>query len=292
MEKSTVILVPTDFTPVAESAATHAAMLARKSGETVCLFHVIDKDTKSELKKNHETLAFLEDKLQRIATAFAAKYQVPVVAKLKEGNIFTTIGEMASELEASLIVMGTHGVQGIQHLVGAYALKVVASSKIPVIIVQEKLPHANGHQIIVSPIDSSVETKQKTIQTVHVAKMLNAKVYLYKQKGYDDYIEDHIKLNLNFVKRYLKEHNVDFEVAEQEKFTKNFSKDFIAYATKISADLILILTTNEKGLMEIIIGPEEQNVINNNSQIPVMCVNPLQAIYKFERLSSTVNLSF
>ncbi len=287
-----IILVPTDFSQVTECAAMHAATIAQKSGEEVCLFHVIDKTTKEDLKKKKEDEQYLETKLKRLSELIASRYKVTCSYKLKEGNIFNTIGEMAEELGASLIVLGTHGVQGIQRLVGAYALKVVSSSKVPVIIVQHELPSEAGYTRIVSPIDASVETKQKTMQTISFAKMLNAKVYLFRQKGYDELVDDRIKLNLNFVKKYLTNHDIDFEVIEQETYTKSFSKSFIDYAKSIEANMIIILTTNEKGLKDMIIGPEEQNVINNEAGIPVMCVNPLQNIYVTDRLASTVNLSF
>lgn len=177
-------------------------------------------------------------------------------------------------------------------LVGAYALKVVSHSKVPVIIVQHKLPSHTGYTRIVSPIDASVETKQKTMQTISLAKMLQAKVYLFKQKGFDDLVDDRIKHNMNFVKKHLSAHEIDFEVIEQEVYTKNFSKSFIDYAKAIEANLIITLTTIEKGLKDMIVGPEEQNVINNEEGIPVMCVNPLQNLYVTDRLASTINLSF
>lgn len=286
------ILVPTDFSEVAESAAIHAATIAQKSGDEVWLLHVINKDTKTSLKKQNEGIEHLLEKLGKLCEEYTSRFNVPFKFKLKEGSIFTTIGEVANEIGATVMVLGTHGVVGMQKIVGAYALKVVASSKIPVIIVQERLPVNNGYLKIVSPIDGSVETKQKTLQTISIAKILGAKVFLYRQKGFDDYLDDLISLNEKFVVRYLNEHNVAHEVVKQDKVSKNFAKDFITYSKSISADLVIILTTAEKGIKDIIIGPEEQMVINNEEQIPVMCVNPLQNIYRSERLSSAINLSF
>lgn len=286
------ILVPTDFSEVAENAVAHAAAIANKSGEEVWLLHVFDNNSKSTLKKHKEGVEHLLDKLAKMCESFTKQYGVPFQFTLREGSIFSTIGEVAAEIGASIMVMGTHGVLGMQKIVGAYALKVVASSKIPVLIVQEKPPVNGTHLKLVSPIDGSVETKQKTLQTISMAKTLGAKVYLYRQKGYDDYLDDLISLNARFVVKYLTEHQVEHEVVEQEKFSKNFARDFIQFSQSIQADMIIILTTAEKGLKDMIIGPEEQAVINNEAQIPVMCVNPLQNIYRSERLSSAVNLSF
>lgn len=286
------ILVPTDFSEVAENAVAHAAAIANKSGEEVWLLHVFDNNSKSTLKKQKEGIEHLLEKLGKLCEEYKTKYGVSFKFTLKEGSIFSTIGEVASEIGASIMVMGTHGVLGVQKIVGAYALKVVASSKIPVVIVQEKAPVNGTYLKLVSPIDGSVETKQKTLQTISLAKTLGAKVFLFRQKGYDDYLDDLITLNARFVEKYLSEHKVDYEVVDQAKNSKNFARDFIQFSKSIEADMIIILTTAEKGLKDIIIGPEEQAVINNEEQIPVMCVNPLQNIYRSERLSSAVNLSF
>lgn len=290
--KTPKILVPTDFSQAAENAAFQAARIALKSNDEVWLFHVIDKDSKANLKKNNEDIGYLNSKLEKQCKEFSEKFKVVFKYKLQEGNIFSTIGEFATEIGANLMVLGTHGVQGMQRITGAYALKVVASSKIPVIIVQKNSPENNEQFKLVSPIDTSKETKQKTLQTINIAKVLGAKVYLYKQKGYDEDFENIISLNTNFVRNHLIEHEVPCEVVQQEKVNKNFHTDFIAFSKSINADMIIILTTVDKDLKDMLIGPNEQLVINNEAQIPVMCVNPLQNLYVVERLASIVNLSF
>lgn len=291
-QKLSRILVPTDFSTVAESAISHAAVIAKKTGDEIWLMHVIDKNSKADLKKQQAGVESLDERLRNLCKQYESQYKVSFNYVLKEGNIFTTIGEVAEEVKANLMVMGTHGVQGIQKLVGAYALKVVTSSKVPVIIVQEKGPQSDTYSRIVSPIDGSVETKQKTLQTIGIAKIFGAKVFLFKQKGYDEYLDNIIQRNLNFVIRHLEEQNITTEVVEQESAKGDFAKDFLHYSTRIQADVIITLTTPEKGLKDMLVGPVEQAVINNEQQIPVMCVRPLQHLYKTERLASIVNLSF
>src|SRR5205085_834220 len=127
-----------------------------------------------------------------------------------------------------------------------------------------------------------VETKQKTLQTMSVAKMFNSEVHLFRQAGYDEAVDNKINLNVRFVKRHLEQQNIKVTEVTQENRNGDFSKDFIAYAKSIDADLIVILTTAEKGIKDIVLGTYEQKVINNTEEIPVMCVNPLQNLYKTE----------
>lgn len=292
METSNVVLVPTDFTTVAECAINHACMLAQQGGHEVMLFHVLTKESKAELKKKGEEIASLETTLQRQCDYYSDKYKVKVGFIIKEGSIFTQIGEEAEQLKAALVVMGTHGVVGMQKLMGAFAIKVIESSNVPVIVVQHKMPEVAGYTRIVLPIDFTSETKQKTMQTISMAKIFNATVYIYKQAGIDDVFQNNIELNAQFVKRYLKEHDIQFEEAQQQKASSDFEKDFIAYGKQVNANLVIILTTKDKELKDFVLGPVEQKVINNREEIPVMCVHPLQNMYKTERLASLVNLSF
>lgn len=290
--QKSIILVPTDFSSVAECALNHACVIAQKSQDEVMLLHVINNVTKSTLKKSKEGIETLVKKLHSQCNYYSQKYNLKVNYIFEEGSIFKTIETVRAKIDASLVVMGTHGVKGMQHVTGAWALKVVASSKVPVIVVQNKLPENNGYQNIVSPIDYSAEIKQKTKQTISIAKIFDSKVHLFKQAGYDASIENKIKLNLQFVKKYLKENNIEVLEAKQEKKSKDLAKDFINYAKETGADLIVILTTAEKDIKDIVLGPVEQMVINNTEQIPVMCINPMQNLYKSERLASVVNLSF
>ncbi|MDP1727549.1 MAG: universal stress protein [Bacteroidota bacterium] len=279
-----LILVPTDFSHVAECAINHAGMIAQKSENSLLLLHIITKEIQSELSKKNETFSILEKKLKLQAQYYQSKFNVAVDFLLKEGSIFNEIGSVASEVNASLIIMGTHGVKGIQHFTGAYAIKVIASSKVPIIIVQNKLPRQEGYYEIVSPIDASFDTRQKTLQTIAIAKIFNAKVHLFKMSASDSSAENEIQLNVNYVKKFLNDHEILFTLCTQENKGGDFIKDLFSYSKKVQADLIIILTTAQKGIKDKVLGPVEQQIINNIEQIPVMCVNPLQSIYKNEAM--------
>lgn len=292
METLNVILVPTDFTPVAECAIHHACLLAQKGHHEVRLLHILNKESKAELKKKGDTVETLQRLLQSQCTYYSEKYKVGVEYSIKEGTIFTHIGKEAEEVKAALIVMGTHGVVGMQKIMGAFAIKVIESSNVPVIVVQHKMPELNGYTRILFPIDFTPETKQKTMQTISMAKTFDATVLLYKQAGIDEVFKNQIELNAQFVKRYLKEHQIPIEEGIQQQANADFEKDFVAYGKQMNANLIIILTTKDKELKDFVLGPVEQKVINNHEEIPVMCVHPLQNMYKTERLASLVNLSF
>jgi nucleotide-binding universal stress UspA family protein len=290
MEAKKNILVADDFTSVADCAITHACTIAKINNDSITLFHVLDSNSLSELKKHHKTVENLKEDMASRCKKYSDQYGVEVNSKIEEGSIFKSIGEKATELGCALIVLGTHGVRGMQHISGARALKVVGSSKVPLIIVQEKGPIHNSYKKIIVPIDSKSETKQKTLQCINIAKMFDAKIFLYKQFSTDEENNKNINNNITFISNQFNQHNVLFEIANQEH-SGSFEKDFIGYAKNSEADLIVILTTVDKDFKDLVMGPVEEYVINNKDQIPVMCVNPMQSLYTGKSMSSIISFS-
>ena len=71
---------------------------------------------------------------------------------VKTGNIFEEIKSIIGECDAEIAVMGTHGMKGLQKFTGSWALKVIAGSKAPFVVVQDKPTEADIHKIVL-PLD-------------------------------------------------------------------------------------------------------------------------------------------
>ena len=165
-----LLLVPTDFSEVCDKAVKHAVEMAKFLNFKVVLLHVINKETKSALKKENQTENAINEKLKQIASSYNATSGVVVEYLAKEGSIFSSISEVADELGANFIILGTHGKVGIQqHLLGSYALKVITSSKCPTIVVQDE-HFENGYKNVIFPIDLTSEARQKLTWAVYLGK--------------------------------------------------------------------------------------------------------------------------
>lgn len=261
-----VILVPTDFTKVADCALNHAVVLAKKLGAEINLLHIVAKQNQIDAAK---------EKLHKIASDTSAKHGVNVNSIVRVGNIFDDIGDVAAEIEAKLIIMGTHGVRGIQHLTGSNAIKVITNSNVPFIVVQEK-SISDGYQKIVMPMDMSKDTKQKVGVTAYLAKYFGSKIYVFAPKEDDEFLGNAVKRNVAFTEKYLKEHNIPYEIVISED-KGNFTKLTIRFAASINADLIAIVNDPDAaGIPDFLGSSDEQHILTNDPQIPVLCVNPIQ----------------
>ena len=126
------LLVPYDFTEVADAAVEHALVTANAVDAEVHVLHVVSK--KVGIKEAKEKL---DAAIEKIKAASAAK-GIEVVGHVRVGNIFDDISDVSLELGAELIFMGTHGAHGWQHITGSHALKVVTNSATPFIIVHDR----------------------------------------------------------------------------------------------------------------------------------------------------------
>ncbi len=269
-----LIIVPTDFTDVADCAISHAASIAKTGNDTITLVHIVTSETKAKLKKEGKTMASLEKQMQEQCDLILKQHGVTANYELPEGNIFTTIGETAKKIGARLMVMGTHGVVGLnQKVLGAWAIKVTTSSPVPVVIVQHKKIGANGYKKIVLPIDSSKEVKQGIFYAILMAKQYNAEVVLFGKNESDEFLANQVKKNLSFAKSFLVKNSV--KNSEQISGKGNHVKELLKFSSNENADLIIIMTEKEMDVVvEFIIGPENEKIINNEAEIPVLCVNP------------------
>jgi nucleotide-binding universal stress UspA family protein len=154
-ENKKLIVVPWDFSPVAGHALAHAVKISRMVSNDICLLHIVDEGA-SPKELNEKVI-----KLKRLVDENSVKYGMPISYQISKGSIFTAIAEYANEKDANLVVMGTHGMKGMQKLTGSWALKVIVKSKVPFIVVQEPPTDQERYHNIVFPIDFRNENKEK-----------------------------------------------------------------------------------------------------------------------------------
>ena len=264
MEKdSKTIIVPWDFSDVSGFALEHAERIARSLDKNIELLHIVEKlDHVSEK----------EAQLEKVAEDAYQKFGVKPSIKVLEGSIFTAISNYATDTRANMVIMGTHGIKGIQKFTGSYALKVLIGSKVPFIIVQDKPRSEDKLSNIVFPIDFRSENKEKLYWAIYLGKYFNSKVHLVKYPVSDTSLQKKININLNFSVKFLIQNSLDYEIHTAPK--GEFGKETVKFAQQINADLILIVTTKNISFIDFIFGTREQYIIANNAKLPVMVVNP------------------
>lgn len=125
------IVVPTDFSDASDSALSYAASMARDSGASLYLLHVVRDQ--AGYHGARERLALLADR-------FAAG--VPRVAtEVRDGDPAESIAEAVLHYGADLVVMATHARTGLSHLLsGSVAETLIRVAACPVLVLRGTVP--------------------------------------------------------------------------------------------------------------------------------------------------------
>jgi nucleotide-binding universal stress UspA family protein len=257
------IIVPWDFSEKAEFAFAHAINVAKVTGDTITLLHIV----KDESEIQNASL-----KVNESAEALKQRYQYKPEFLVKKGNIFKSIGQVAHDNNAELVIMGTHGIKGMQKLTGSWALKVIVKSKVPFMVVQQP-PVTTTYSKIVFPVDYKKESKEKIKWSSFLSKYFKVKFLVFTQNPSDSGFKKKMSTNLHFTTKYLDANRFEYEIFNAPG-KSDFAKETIDFAEQEKADMILVITTKNMIFTDYVIGANEQKIIANPAQIPVLCVNP------------------
>ena len=268
-------IVPHDFTSVADIALEHAIVTAKPLEATIQLLHVVSKE--SQIPESIQKLEAIIEKHNNQG--------ITIVPNVRMGSIFEDIGGFAAEHMAELIIMGTHGAHGWQHITGSNALKVVTSSPVPFIIVQEKEKKIKptGYDSIVVPMDLHKETKQKLAVVANLAKYFNSEVHVVTPDESDEYLRNQVVSNITFAQKFFQERGISIKTSIIP--SSGFDKEVVKYATSVDADLIAIMNLSNTGFFNLLSSNYEQYIITNDALIPALILNPIETMSDSETSS-------
>ena len=144
MKQFNNILFATDFSDASGPAADYAMSLAKLTGAHLHVLHVINElDEHQRVMIPREAFQLLEKEIELQSVKQLDRFCKEKASGLNTtthavvGAAFQKILETADKVNADLIVMGTHGRTGLDHvIVGSTAERVVRRSKIPVLTVR------------------------------------------------------------------------------------------------------------------------------------------------------------
>lgn len=137
------ILIATDGSDLATSAARQGIALAKSLGAKVTVLKVVEPlygyDANIPAEMQPATMQAARDQAKTILTTLAGAAKSAGVAcetvQVEKGPPYLSIIETAKGKGCDLIVMGSHGRGEVKALfLGSHTLKVLAHSKIPVLV--------------------------------------------------------------------------------------------------------------------------------------------------------------
>ena len=138
------VLVPVDFSGHSEGAVRHAREICRAYGARMHLLHVFEQPVMPEVYLGGGPAALLdfsrlEGSLREALLAVATRAGADVESEIhvREGPAVGGILEAAREIPADVIIIATHGLGGLTHvLLGSVTEKVVRRADCPVLTIK------------------------------------------------------------------------------------------------------------------------------------------------------------
>lgn len=273
------ILAAVDGSPQSRWAERVAETLGAGFGAEVRLVYVVDPETQpGELCE-----------LVRDGKQFLADFPVdgcggkPVGRLFRIGRPAEEIVSAANDWTADLIVMGTHGLTGIDHfLVGSVAESVLRRAACPVLCVKREPRHPTTLSRILVAVDDSEQSAWAAELAASMARISGAQVALGHvaplaapiEPGYAMFTDRADEALLQAGKDVLSRFFWPQDVAPAARFVRQgpAAQEILELAREWKADLIVIGTHARHGLSRLLLGSTAETVLRR-SECPVLCVS-------------------
>lgn len=251
------VLVAVDGSTQSMVAFRAALTIAQKYNGHLTTLHIDEGESSTEAMRN---------KLHELANGMDYHYIH------KTGTVHKEIVSVSKQVDANLIVMGTHGVSGFQEFwMGSNAYKVVNSSSCPVLTMRED-SNVTEFKTIVLPIDTSFESRQKVPYAVHISKHFGSSIHvLGVSVDKDKDAEYKINAYSRQVTHSLDDERIPYKL--DARLGGNITESTVNYAQENNADLIIIMTEQELQVGSFFLGKFAQQMVNR-SHIPVLSIPP------------------
>jgi nucleotide-binding universal stress UspA family protein len=267
------ILVPTDFSKHAQTSTEVAADIARRSGATLVLLHVVEEVTGGSFNVEGEVSAGdMESRLFNVQMINKARKQlekavkdprfadVRVDGELRIGNPFHGMRTIVADQKVDLVVMGTSGHTKIEEaLIGSNTEKIVRLAKCPVLTVNKKPASGDFKNIVYA---TAMEPDEVVFSRIvkRAQQLYNSTLHLVRINTPGDFQRDHI------VKGYMQKFAKTLGL---KNYTLNVYNDVsveegvIRFSDSIDADMIAMATHGRTGFAHVIAGSVAEDVVGH-----------------------------
>nr|AWJ66147.1 putative universal stress protein [uncultured bacterium] len=266
------IVVPIDFSEQSDYALKVAATLAKKHSAEILALHMLELSqamvTSSEGFHPEQTVFLIKLAEKRFKEFLSKPYLkgVKITPIVKHFKVFSEVNDVAKKNNADMIVMGSHGTDGLKEIfVGSNAERVVRNADIPVLVIKKE--HKNFK---VEKFLFACGFKTESLVAFHKAKsftkLLSAELKLvYINTPGDDFLSN--KDANDRITKFLKKAGESIKVDIYNDY--NIEKGILNYSEVINADIIGISTHGRKGLSHFFMGSIGEDVANH-SNVPVV----------------------
>ena len=264
------ILIPTDGSDVATTAARYGVALAARFDATVHVLSVVDPDRivtdavgdVDDLVRRQESS--LHERAHDAVDRVAAGSPVPVETHVVEGRPSDVLASAIDDYDADLVAMGTHGRSGVdRYLFGSLAERTLRTAHVPVLTVNaaEDDGLATLEDVVIAT-DGSDGAERAGDHAIAVAGATGARLHVLT-------VGDDADPARRLAVR-AREAGVDATAAVR---AGRPGEEIRAYADAEGADLVVLGSHGRTGVERVLLGSVAERVLRTATE-PVLVVGP------------------
>lgn len=274
------ILVPIDFSEQSIITLGQTYNIAKLAQSEITILNVIATSTPVwsifNDKEQKEIQLRLQSKLQNLADEISLQTNLKVNTIIEKGKVADTILAVAEKINARFIIIGITPSEIKNKIVGTIATKIVRESKCPVISIKG-LVHRQGCDNILLPLDLSNTSAQKVKLAIWLGKFYKSTIHAVTVTSVKDTTTiTKIEEQLLSVKKEINAGGVICTtkmIHLSSMHNYKMANALLDYGNEVLADLIMIMTQQEKEVRKFFI-ESLATAIMNRSEIPVMSCIP------------------
>ncbi|NCA77559.1 MAG: universal stress protein [Alphaproteobacteria bacterium] len=277
------ILVPTDFSELAESALKVAIAIAKRQRAKIILLHVIDNYAYlqpsevflHEIRIMPDIKSHHEESMKELAGKISEQIEIDVDVQVEEGSPADVICRVAAKKQINLIVMGTHGMSGLRKFfIGSESSRVIKNSFCPVLTIPGNWQKTDFEKVLY-PVRIASRAVEKYFYARPIIEKNNSKVTLLGLAEQQNSAElEEVVLLTDQVKAQMFADHVQFRTNLVR--SSDFPKTIIDSAIEFESDLIILSSTIDHNVKAFFLGPFAQQVVNH-STLPVLSIKPTES---------------
>jgi nucleotide-binding universal stress UspA family protein len=269
------IIVPVDFSKHSEYALETGAALAKQHNSELIVMHMLEMSesifSASSAERGEENAFMLMVANKKFEAFLDQPYLegLEVTPMVKYHKVLKEVAEVAADVRADLIVMGSRGHSDHDGVfTGSNTEKVVRYSNTPVLVIKSKPKSVNFEHIVLAT-DFSEESVPAVKKALELLIELGQKTTLLHINSPNltflstDEIDEKIATFLKLAK--LNESDVTIARISDHNVEDGVSN----FARKQQADAIAMITHGRKGLSHFFGGSISEDVVNH-SKLPVI----------------------
>ena len=256
------IAVLIDFSEGCKKALHQSRVIAELTGANI---HALNVTSDPITEEEHMMLAAYVTEV--IGTS------IPLKTHLLDGRLLHALVGGLEEIKPDLVVLCTHGVQGImQKLFGAHVLKLVQSISTTFVVVHENSDvDERGFARILFPATHSANAQLLIERVMTVAAECDSEVVFYEIDKYTGGAEGEIQKNFDLAKKAMKAKGVRFTHVKEPpaNHSLGYTRQILDFAAANGIGLIAALS-EVSDLGFLMMKSDKEKLLTNEQGIPIL----------------------